>query len=82
MLIMFLYFLTINYDCNMLCAHWKIICNKYPVLLLLLTRTGRREWSPVKTTFAPPAASFFEVCTWLGMTFNYLILWVRVKGRG
>ena len=29
------------------------------------------------------AASFFSgVYSWLVMTFNYLILWVRVKGQG
>ena len=31
---------------------------------------------------ANPNASFFGVHAWLVMTFNYLILWVRVKGQG
>ena len=29
-----------------------------------------------------PPAFFFWVRSWLGVTFNYLILWVRVKGQG
>ena len=28
------------------------------------------------------ASFFFGVRIMLGMTFNYLILWVRVKGQG
>ena len=31
---------------------------------------------------APPASFFSGVYSWLVMTFNYLILWVRVKGQG
>ena len=34
-------------------------------------RHGRRE-----------ASFFFGVCIWLVMTFNYPVLWVRVKGQG
>ena len=30
----------------------------------------------------PYASFFFGVRIMLGMTFNYLILWVRVKGQG
>ena len=30
----------------------------------------------------PPASFFFGVYSWLVMTFNYLILWVRVMGQG
>ena len=41
------------------------------------TSERRRE------TGAGRAASFFfGVYSWLIMTFNYLILWVRVKGQG
>ena len=30
-----------------------------------------------------PGGVFFSgVCIWLGMTFNYPVLWVRVKGQG
>ena len=32
--------------------------------------------------FDPVASFFFGVRIMLGMNFNYLILWVRVKGQG
>ena len=32
--------------------------------------------------YLPPASFFFGVRIRLGMNFNYLILWVRVKGQG
>ena len=51
---------------------------------------SERQFSPVvdirgcftRTVYTPPASFFSGVYSWLVMTFNYLILWVRVKGEG
>ena len=36
----------------------------------------------IHSGLTPAGVFFFGVHAWLVMTFNYLILWVRVKGQG
>ena len=41
-----------------------------------------RDESPLTISGCAGASFFSGVYSWLVMTFNYLILWVRVKGQG
>ena len=60
----------------------KLWQNRVQLSSVLTILTSRAELSAIFGSTAPRRVFFFGVRIMLGMNFNYLILWVRVKGQG